>query len=71
MADLGRTLLYLGLSLVVFALIVLAISRLGLPKLPGDIVIQRPGFTFAFPIATCVVISIVLTIVVNLLFHRK
>ena len=31
-------------------------------KLPGDIVIRRPGFTFAFPIVTCLLLSLVLTL---------
>ncbi len=31
-------------------------------KLPGDIVVKRPGFTFAFPIVTCLVISLLLTL---------
>lgn len=31
-------------------------------RLPGDIVVRRPGFTFAFPIVTCLVISLLLTL---------
>jgi DUF2905 family protein len=38
-------------------------------KLPGDIVIRRPGFTFAFPIVTCLVLSILLTLLLWL-FRR-
>ena len=31
-------------------------------RLPGDIVVRRPGFTFAFPIVTCLVLSLLLTL---------
>ncbi len=57
----GQTLLIIGLLI---AAIGAAIS-LGLPlgRLPGDIVIRREGFTFYLPITTCIVISLVLTLV--------
>lgn len=38
-------------------------------KLPGDIVIRRPGFMFAFPIVTCLLLSVVLTLFLRL-FRR-
>ncbi len=34
-----------------------------LGRLPGDIVVRKPGFTFSFPIVTCLVISLILTLV--------
>jgi len=37
------------------------LSRIGLGRLPGDIMIQRGGTTFFFPLVTCVIISIVLS----------
>jgi hypothetical protein len=67
MEALGRGLVILG---VVFALVGVAlwlapqIPFLG--KLPGDLRIERPGFTFHFPITTCVVISAVLTLLAQL-----
>jgi hypothetical protein len=38
-------------------------------RLPGDIVVRRPGFTFAFPIVTCLVVSLLLTLLLWL-FRR-
>jgi membrane protein implicated in regulation of membrane protease activity len=38
------------------------LSRLGLGRLPGDIVIDRPGFHIYIPVATCLLISVVLTL---------
>jgi hypothetical protein len=57
----GQTLLVIGL---VIAAIGAAIS-LGLPlgRLPGDIVIRREGFTLYIPIATCIVVSLVLMLI--------
>ena len=40
-----------------------------LGRLPGDIVVRKPGFTFVFPIVTCIVISVVLTLLLWL-FRR-
>ena len=61
--------LLIGIGLFIAALGV--VMWLGVPigRLPGDIVIRRDGFTFYLPIATCIVISVVLT-VVSYLFRR-
>jgi hypothetical protein len=64
MADLGRILVVLGLLLVAAGALLLLAGRLGLPvgRLPGDFVVRRPGFTFYFPLATSVVVSVVLSL---------
>ena len=61
----GRFLIVAGLVLV-FAGVAI---QLGLPlgRLPGDIIIRRGNGTFYFPIVTCIVVSIVLTIITALL----
>lgn len=70
MAELGKTLIIIGILLVVLGLIVSAAGRLPwLGNLPGDITIQRERFTFYFPLATCILISIVLSLV--LYFFRR
>jgi membrane protein implicated in regulation of membrane protease activity len=63
----GRLLLVLGLIIAGIGVLVM----LGVPigRLPGDIVIQRGRGTFYFPIVTCIVVSVVLTIVLSL-FRR-
>jgi len=65
----SRLLLGLGIALILIGLAWPWLSRLPLFHLPGDIVIQRPGFTFYFPIATGLLISIVISLVLWLL-HR-
>ncbi|MCX6023944.1 MAG: DUF2905 domain-containing protein [Chloroflexi bacterium] len=41
-----------------------------LGRLPGDFVVQRPGFTFVFPLATSILLSILLTVALNLALRR-
>jgi hypothetical protein len=56
-----RILISLGVGLIVIGLLWPYLAKLGLGKLPGDIVIRRDNFNFYFPITTCILISIVLT----------
>ena len=59
----NRLLIILGASLIVLGLGWSWIRRLPLFRLPGDIVIDRPGFKFFFPITTMLLISAVISIV--------
>ncbi|WP_375201686.1 DUF2905 domain-containing protein [Hyphococcus sp.] len=52
-----------GIILLVTGLLWPVISKLGLGRLPGDIVIKREGFAFYFPLTTMIIISIVLTLI--------
>ena len=65
----GKWILILGVVLVAVGAVVRLIETLGLPlgRLPGDIRMRGEGWSFHFPIVTCIVVSIVLTVVVNLL----
>jgi hypothetical protein len=65
--DFGKILIGFGLLLVLVGLVVIVIGKTGLGKLPGDIVFKRENFTFAFPLATCIVISVVLTVILWIL----
>ena len=56
-----RWLVAIGLVLVLVGLMWPLLSKLGLGRLPGDIVIERGNVRFYFPIATCLIISIVLS----------
>jgi hypothetical protein len=60
-APLRALLIVSGVVLLAAGLLWPVLSRY-LGKLPGDIVVRRPGFTFVFPIVTCLVISLVLTL---------
>ena len=70
--NFGRLLFWLGLSFVAVGLILqLAPQIPWLGKLPGDIRIERPGFSFTFPLTTCILISVVLTLVANLVARLR
>jgi hypothetical protein len=65
MTDLGRLLIVLGLVLVVAGVVLMMMGRAHLPlgRLPGDIVYRGKNTTFYFPLATSVLVSVVLSIV--------
>ena len=62
-----RLLIGIGLALVLAGIAWPLLSRIGLGRLPADIMIQRGGTSFYFPLATCIVISIVLSALMWLL----
>lgn len=70
-SSFGRLLLTIGGGLVLIGLLFMGMSKLlGIGRLPGDIYYQKGNFTFYFPIVTCIVLSLVLTLVFNLFSRR-
>lgn len=67
---LARFLIIGGLLLAAAGVIVHLLGKAGVGRLPGDIHVQRDGFSFSFPIITCIVVSIVLTVLLNLILRR-
>ena len=67
--SVARILIILGIVLVIAGLAWPWITKLGLGRLPGDIVVERENSRFYFPIVTCVIISVVLTLIMWL-FRR-
>jgi Protein of unknown function (DUF2905) len=63
----ARWLIILGVVLVVAGLLWPWLSRLGLGRLPGDIVVERENFRLYIPITTSIVISLVLSLILWLL----
>jgi hypothetical protein len=69
--DLGRTLVVMGIALAVLGGILLLVGTVpGLGRLPGDISIERGNFRIYAPIATCLLLSLLLTIVLNVVARR-
>ncbi len=60
--DIRKFLVVAGLVLICVGFLWPTLSRLGLGRLPGDIVIERGNFRFYFPIVTSLVISVALTL---------
>jgi Protein of unknown function (DUF2905) len=67
MSSLARTLIAIGMACLVLGLVVHAFPTLPLGRLPGDIRIERPGLRIYLPIASCLVVSAVLSAVFWLL----
>jgi hypothetical protein len=59
--DAQRFLIGLGLVILMTGVMWPVLSRIGLGRLPDDIMFQRGGATFYFPLVTCIIISIVLS----------
>jgi len=59
----SRTLIIIGIVLVAAGICWPLLGKLGLGRLPGDIVIERSNFSFYFPLMTSLVISIVLSVI--------
>jgi Protein of unknown function (DUF2905) len=59
----ARFLIVLGLAILVLGLLWPYLSKLGLGRLPGDIVIERENTTFYFPLVTCLLLSVVLSLI--------
>ena len=58
-----RALIVIGLVILAVGLAWPLIGKLHLGRLPGDIVIDRPGFKFFFPLATGILVSVVLSLI--------
>jgi len=69
--TMGKFLVFTGVIIAIFGLLLIFAPKIPyLGRLPGDIVIQKKNFTFYFPWVTCLLLSIILTIILNLLFRR-
>ena len=66
--SIRTVLLVAGVALVATAILWPLLSKF-VGRLPGDVVVRRPGFTFVFPIVTCLLLSLVVTLLVWL-FRR-
>ena len=64
--NMQKTLIIIGIILLIIGLLYPYIKKLGLGQLPGDILFKTGNSTFFFPVMTCLIISIILTIIFNL-----
>ncbi len=71
MGDFAKTLIGLGLLLVIVGVLFQVGGKFGLGRLPGDIAIRRGNTSFYFPVITSILISVVLTILANIFLRRR
>lgn len=68
----GKILVVLGILIAILGIFIIMAGKIPyIGRLPGDIYIRRKNFTFYFPLATSIIISIVLSILFWLIFSKK
>ncbi|MCS6893357.1 MAG: DUF2905 family protein [Deltaproteobacteria bacterium] len=70
MSEISKFFTFFGFIFLLIGLFVAIFGKLGFPKMPGDIVIEGDNFKFFFPITTSIILSLILTILLNLFFRR-
>jgi len=69
--NFGRILIILGGILLITGIAITFLGRFtGLGRLPGDIFIQKGNFGFYFPVVSSIILSILLTVILNFIFRR-
>jgi len=72
MTQIGKLLIIVGGAIIIIGLILYFYNKIPLlGKLPGDILIKKKNFTFYFPLATSIVISLILSLIVFLIYKFK
>lgn len=75
MPDIGKLLLLIGIGIAILGGLILLGNKVGIPfgKLPGDLYFSKDNFSFYFPLVTSIVLSIIVTVAINLfiLFYKK
>lgn len=70
LTGLGRILLILAVVIAVMGVLLILAGRGLLPRLPGDIAIERGNTRFYFPLGTSILLSVILSVVLNLFLRR-
>jgi len=72
MENTAKILIALGIIIMISGIVFYLISKTGLGTfhLPGDIVVKKEKYTFYFPLATCIVLSIILSVIFNIIGRR-
>ena len=71
MAEFGKILIFIGLLLAILGFVFIFGNKIPfIGKLPGDIAVERRNYSFYFPVATCIIISVVISFILWL-FNKK
>ncbi|ABO50192.1 conserved hypothetical protein [Desulforamulus reducens MI-1] len=69
--SIAKMLIFAGISIAILGGMLLIVGKIpGIGKLPGDIFVRKGNFTFYFPVVTSILLSILLTFIINLFFRR-
>lgn len=71
MNELGKSIIVVGFILIVVGVLLTVAGKIpGIGKLPGDILIKKENFSFYFPLTTCILLSVVLSLFLHFLNKR-
>jgi hypothetical protein len=71
MTHVGKMMIYFGVAFIIVGLLIQVLGKLpGVGRLPGDFFVKKGSFTFYFPLATCLLASIVLSLVLSFFWRR-
>lgn len=71
MGEIGKVLIIFGVILIIAGIGLPYLSKIDfLGKLPGDISYKGKNFSFYFPVVTCIILSVILTVVLNFIFRK-
>ncbi|MGA1846641.1 DUF2905 domain-containing protein [Deferribacter abyssi] len=74
LSELGKSLLIFGIIFIIIGIILIFSNKIpgffNLGRLPGDIYYKKGNFTFYFPIVTSIIISVILTLILNIFFRK-
>ncbi|MEE9572273.1 MAG: DUF2905 domain-containing protein [Candidatus Neomarinimicrobiota bacterium] len=71
MAEFGKILIFIGLLLAILGFVFIFGNKIPfIGRLPGDIAVERRNYSFYFPVATCIIISVVISFILWL-FNKK
>lgn len=72
LTELGKFLIFCGLVLLLLGLIFTLAGKIPhLGKLPGDLIIHKKGLDIYFPLATCLIVSLILSVILSLIFRKN
>jgi len=69
--QIGRWLILAGVIIVLLGVLVMVLGRVGLFRLPGDLEFGSKNWRIYFPIASCILISIILTLILWLIYYFR
>jgi hypothetical protein len=70
-AEFGKILIFIGLLLAILGFVFIFGNKIPfIGRLPGDIAVERRNYSFYFPVATCIIISVVISFILWL-FNKK
>ena len=71
MLEVGKTIIFIGLALVLAGFLVVLLGKFSpIGRLPGDIFIKKGNFTFYFPLTTCILLSLIFSLIVFFMFRK-